>query len=118
VSSTSRGTLTSTDDFARPLKNQTSSNRLCRNRPRSWSYRIATGKSTDLYQYFLPTNALVPQVPISGGGSAFAWNSSTVIALLVVGGAMLVGFLCAQWKLSRLPILPRELAVRRYLFHH
>ncbi|KAG7562895.1 hypothetical protein FFLO_01724 [Filobasidium floriforme] len=48
-------------------------------------------------------------VPISGGGSAFAWNSSTVIALLVVGGAMLVGFLCSQWKLSRLPILPLRL---------
>lgn len=51
-----------------------------------------------------------PQVPISGGGSAFAWGSSTVIALLVVGGVMLVAFLCSQWKLSRLPILPRESA--------
>jgi hypothetical protein len=47
-------------------------------------------------------------VPISGGGTTFAWSSPTSIVLLVLGGLCGVGFVVSQWKYARLPILPRE----------
>jgi EmrB/QacA subfamily drug resistance transporter len=45
-------------------------------------------------------------VPISGGGTTYAWSSPTVIALLVVGTLMLVAFICVQVWVAKLPILP------------
>lgn len=47
-------------------------------------------------------------VPISGGGTTFAWSSATAIALLVVGALCAVAFIISQWKFARLPILPCE----------
>lgn len=47
-------------------------------------------------------------IPISGGGSTFAWSSPTTIALLVLGVVCLVGFVVAEAKIAKLPILPRE----------
>jgi hypothetical protein len=49
------------------------------------------------------------QVPISGGGSSFAWDSTVVIALLVVGSVMMVAFFVCEWKIASLPILPCKL---------
>ncbi|KAI0477487.1 major facilitator superfamily domain-containing protein [Xylariaceae sp. FL0804] len=48
-------------------------------------------------------------VPISGGGSTFAWSGPVAVALLVVGAACLVGFVVAEAKVARLPILPLRL---------
>lgn len=48
-------------------------------------------------------------VPISGGGSTFAWNSALVIALLVVGAVCGIVFVVHEIKFTRLPILPSEL---------
>ncbi|KAI9631894.1 major facilitator superfamily domain-containing protein [Dioszegia hungarica] len=45
-------------------------------------------------------------VPISGGGTTFAWSSPTAIVLLVLGSLCAVGFIVGQWKFARLPILP------------
>lgn len=47
-------------------------------------------------------------IPISGGGSTFAWSSPTVITLLVSGGVCLAAFLVAEAKIAKLPILPCE----------
>ncbi|KAK8858459.1 hypothetical protein IAR55_002686 [Kwoniella newhampshirensis] len=48
-------------------------------------------------------------VPISGGGSTFAWESATVIAMLVVGAGCMAAFFLSQWKWASLPILPLRL---------
>ncbi|EIW73620.1 hypothetical protein TREMEDRAFT_13940, partial [Tremella mesenterica DSM 1558] len=48
-------------------------------------------------------------VPISGGGSTFAWDSAAVIGLLVSGGVCMIGFFLTQWKFAALPILPLRL---------
>ena len=48
-------------------------------------------------------------VPISGGGSTFAWTSALVIGMLVVGAVCMAAFIIVQWRISRLPILPCEL---------
>jgi Na+(H+)/acetate symporter ActP len=48
-------------------------------------------------------------VPISGGGTTFAWDSATVVALLVAGVVVGAAFIVSQWKFARLPILPCEL---------
>ncbi|KAJ5259409.1 MFS transporter [Penicillium angulare] len=46
-------------------------------------------------------------IPISGGGSYFSWDSPLVISMLVIGTVALVIFLISQWKLSKLPMMPR-----------
>ncbi|KAL7423545.1 hypothetical protein Q5752_001125 [Cryptotrichosporon argae] len=48
-------------------------------------------------------------VPISGGGSTFAWDSATVVACLVLGGIAAVAFTVYEWKVARLPILPMRI---------
>ncbi|KAF4985432.1 hypothetical protein FGRMN_11210 [Fusarium graminum] len=45
-------------------------------------------------------------VPISGGGAYFAWNSTTVITLLVLGFVGVCAFLTYEWKIASLPIMP------------
>lgn len=47
-------------------------------------------------------------VPISGGGSTFEWNSPVVIGLLVAGGVCGLLFILVEWRVARLPILPRK----------
>ncbi|WVR06704.1 hypothetical protein IAU60_003736 [Kwoniella sp. DSM 27419] len=50
-----------------------------------------------------------PQVPISGGGSSFAWDSAVVISLLIIGSVLMIAFLLCEWKFASLPILPLRL---------
>lgn len=45
-------------------------------------------------------------IPISGGGSTYAWNSPIVIAMFVVGGVLMVAFLLIEWKIPQLPMIP------------
>lgn len=45
-------------------------------------------------------------VPISGGGSTFAWDSATTISLLVIGVVCIVGFVLVEARFAALPILP------------
>ena len=47
-------------------------------------------------------------VPISGGGTTFAWDSAVVISLLIIGVLCLVAFIWQQYKFSPLPIFPCE----------
>ncbi|KAL1958201.1 hypothetical protein VTO42DRAFT_5056 [Malbranchea cinnamomea] len=47
------------------------------------------------------------------GGVTFPWSSPTVICLLVFGLVGLVVFILIEWKVSRYPIMPLWLFVRR-----
>ena len=47
-------------------------------------------------------------IPVSGGGSYFAWNSPMVISMLVVGGCCMVAFLLIEHQIALLPMMPRE----------
>ncbi|WRT69064.1 uncharacterized protein IL334_006047 [Kwoniella shivajii] len=64
----------------------------------------------DYFGVFLSSASIIfLLVPISGGGSTFAWSNPTVIALLVCGGLCAVLFVLVEWKLAKLPILPLRL---------
>jgi MFS family permease len=45
-------------------------------------------------------------IPISGGGSYFAWTSSMVISMLVIGGSCALAFLFVEHKIAMLPMMP------------
>lgn len=67
-------------------------------------------KRIDYLGSFFSTLALtLLLIPISGGGSTYAWNSSLVIAMFAVGGLCFVGFLLIEWKVPRLPMIPLRL---------
>lgn len=53
------------------------------------------------------TAALTPLlIALSGGGSAYAWNSKPVIALFCAGGLSFCLFLLIEWRVARLPMVP------------
>lgn len=43
------------------------------------------------------------------GGDLFPWNSAKVIALLVVGGALIFAFIYSETKFAKYPIIPMNL---------
>ncbi|KAF2795098.1 MFS general substrate transporter [Melanomma pulvis-pyrius CBS 109.77] len=43
------------------------------------------------------------------GGVIFAWDSAKVIALLVVGGMMIFGFVYSESRVAKYPLIPMEL---------
>lgn len=45
-------------------------------------------------------------VPISGGGSTYAWNSPIIITMFIVGGVLFFAFLFIEWKVATLPMIP------------
>lgn len=45
-------------------------------------------------------------IPVSGGGSTYAWDSTIVIVFLVLGGVSLIVFLLVEWKVPELPMFP------------
>jgi MFS family permease len=45
-------------------------------------------------------------IPVSGGGSYFAWDSSMVISMLVIGGGCALAFLFVEHKIAVLPMMP------------
>lgn len=48
-------------------------------------------------------------IPISGGGSTYAWNSGLVISFLVIGGIAFFCFLYVEKKIAILPMVPLKL---------
>ncbi|TGO43701.1 hypothetical protein BOTNAR_1407g00010 [Botryotinia narcissicola] len=48
-------------------------------------------------------------VPLSQGGSTFAWDSALVIAMLTIGVVTFAVFLAVEWKVAKLPIMPIHL---------
>lgn len=51
-------------------------------------------------------------IPVSAGGTAFAWNSAQSIAMLTLGGLLLLAFVAVE-KRHPLPILPLHLFTNR-----
>lgn len=45
-------------------------------------------------------------VPISGGGSQFAWSSPIVISFFIIGGLFMGLFILIEWKFATLPMIP------------
>ena len=45
-------------------------------------------------------------IPISGGGSYFAWNSPLVISMLIIGALTFVLFVLIEWRFAKLPMMP------------
>ncbi|GAM36909.1 efflux pump antibiotic resistance protein [Talaromyces pinophilus] len=48
-------------------------------------------------------------IPISQGGSTYAWNSVLVIAMLAIGGLLILTFVLVEWKIAKLPMMPIRL---------
>ena len=53
------------------------------------------------------------QVPLSGGGSSFAWSSPVVIALLVVGTLAVGMFVYVEGWVAAMPLFPGRLLRNR-----
>lgn len=51
-------------------------------------------------------------VPISGGGSTYAWNSVIVIVMFVVGGLCMITFVVIEMNIPKLPMIPINLFSR------
>jgi predicted membrane channel-forming protein YqfA (hemolysin III family) len=47
-------------------------------------------------------------IPVSGVGSRFEPDSPMVISMLALGGVFLVAFVFNEWKVAKLPMIPRE----------
>ncbi|RLV91573.1 hypothetical protein JA1_003808 [Spathaspora sp. JA1] len=73
-------------------------------------------KNIDYLGVFFSTASLVLLlIPISGGGSTYAWNSTIVIVMFVIGGLCLIIFLVVEAKTSKLPMIPLALFSRTSL---
>ncbi|KAH7080438.1 major facilitator superfamily domain-containing protein [Paraphoma chrysanthemicola] len=48
-------------------------------------------------------------IPVSGGGSYFAWDSPMVISMLVLGGCCMLAFLFIEHRVALLPMMPLSL---------
>ncbi|KAK9325658.1 major facilitator superfamily domain-containing protein [Lipomyces orientalis] len=48
-------------------------------------------------------------IPISSGGTEFAWNSPLVISFLCIAGVGAIMFIYVEWKISLLPMIPLRL---------
>ncbi|KAF9586538.1 hypothetical protein BGW38_002779 [Lunasporangiospora selenospora] len=55
-------------------------------------------------------------IPLSWGGSKYAWNSGLIIGLLVAGIVVVIIFILVEWKVPREPILPIHLFKIRNLW--
>ena len=49
------------------------------------------------------------QVPVSGGGVTYAWDSALVIVLLTLGGLLFILFVVYEAKFAKIPIMPSNL---------
>ncbi|KAF1979166.1 MFS general substrate transporter, partial [Bimuria novae-zelandiae CBS 107.79] len=45
-------------------------------------------------------------IPVSGGSSYFAWDSTMVISMLVIGGCCVLAFLFVEYRVALLPMMP------------
>jgi hypothetical protein len=55
-------------------------------------------------------------IPISGGGTYFAWSSPMVISMLVLGGICAVLFIITEWKVAAMPMMPLHLWANPAIF--
>lgn len=64
----------------------------------------------DYIGFFCSSTAIIfLLIPISGGGSYYAWSSPLVISFLIIGGVSFVAFLLVEAKAAILPMIPLKL---------
>lgn len=56
--------------------------------------------------FFATAGLILLLIPINGGGSTFAWDSTIVIVIFVVGGVCTIAFIIVEWKIPELPMIP------------
>ncbi|KAF9087933.1 hypothetical protein BGX23_007738 [Mortierella sp. AD031] len=67
-------------------------------------------KRIDFYgSLLLLASCILILLPLSWGGSKYAWNSGIIIGLLVAGVVLIVVFAVVEWKIPNEPILPIHL---------
>ncbi|KAI9487606.1 MAG: major facilitator superfamily domain-containing protein [Benjaminiella poitrasii] len=68
----------------------------------------------DLIGILLWTTGVVCLVlALSWGGTAYDWNSTTIIVLLCVSGMILLAFIMFEYKVAKDPIIPRGIFANR-----
>lgn len=80
-------------------------------------------RKIDYLGILFSTSALVLLlIPISGGGSTYAWNSQLIIIMFCFGGTCFITFLIVEWKVPKLPMIPlrlfNNLSLGFILFQH
>ncbi|OBA21474.1 MFS general substrate transporter [Metschnikowia bicuspidata var. bicuspidata NRRL YB-4993] len=64
-------------------------------------------KSIDyIGSFFAAASLILLLIPVSGGGSAYPWNSALVIVMFIVGGICFAIFLLVEYKIPELPMIP------------
>ncbi|KAH7095878.1 major facilitator superfamily domain-containing protein [Paraphoma chrysanthemicola] len=70
----------------------------------------AVSAKVDYWGIFAGSAAIVLiLIPVSGGGSYFAWDSPMVISMLVLGGCCMLAFLFIEHRVALLPMMPLSL---------
>lgn len=70
------------------------------------SYREKFANIDYLGLFFATAALTLLLIPISGGGSTYAWNSAIVIAMFVVGGVCAAVFIAVELTIPELPMIP------------
>ncbi|KAJ3041450.1 hypothetical protein HK097_002273 [Rhizophlyctis rosea] len=65
--------------------------------------------------FLLVTTVIFFLIPLQGGGSQYAWNSPTVIGLLVAGFVLALAFVWVETKYAVEPVIPFELFKNKYV---
>lgn len=78
---------------------------------RALNLRYAAKNLDTIGMFMLVTNLTLLIVALNLGGDAYAWNSPTVIGLLVGAGVALLAFVYAE-SLATYPVLPLGLFMR------
>ncbi|CAG8978072.1 hypothetical protein HYALB_00000744 [Hymenoscyphus albidus] len=67
-------------------------------------------KAIDYYGTIFSSAAIMLLlIPISGGGTYFAWYSPMVISMITLGSICMLIFLIVEWKFARMPMMPLRL---------
>ncbi|KAK9452131.1 major facilitator superfamily domain-containing protein [Limtongia smithiae] len=67
-------------------------------------------KQVDFLGILLSSIALIfLLIPVSSGGTQWAWNSAFIITFFCIGGVAVLVFVYVQWRVSVLPMMPLRL---------
>ena len=75
-------------------------------------------KAVDFIGIFLAlAGTIVLMLGLTWGGGQYPWDSAHVIATIIAGFAVCVGFMLWQWKGPRYPLVPRKPPPFQYMGH-
>ncbi|KAJ3115013.1 hypothetical protein HK100_001493 [Physocladia obscura] len=69
------------------------------------NFKSALGKVDFLGTILLVAGVICLLIPIQGGGSQYAWNSVTVIVLLILGALLIAAFIYVEGWVAKNPVL-------------